>query len=367
MLTVVTAFFDLERREKLGRRNAEEYLKYGDFLLQQDVNLIIFIEEEFYYYVWAKRREYGLLNKTYIIPTALEQLDYYRYINRIQRNHKINPMKNRGERKDTPLYTVLTCSKLKLMEDAIKLDPFESTHWTWHDFGLYHIACDADSFAPDQAKNIHTITDKIRIMLMKHCTPGEIADLKEYYSWLRGKVAAGYFSGSKENIVTFAKYQEEEFLTAINLGYAPLEEQVYGVIIAKHPELFDPYHGDYHTVLANINHIRGNVPTIIQAIMFCREHNMHGEAYKMCKKLYDDYKDGYVLLPGDLIFHMFDEYFIAAWYVGRQDEAKMTMELLLKAASDPQVHRLLLEHRERLQGNFSFIQDLSLEFAKLTI
>ena len=56
MITLVTAFFDLAKREVSSRRTADDYIKHGKYILSLPQNLVIFIDPEFYWIVWEEQR-----------------------------------------------------------------------------------------------------------------------------------------------------------------------------------------------------------------------------------------------------------------------------------------------------------------------
>ena len=58
-ITFVTAYFDLAKIENNEfRRKADHYLEYGKKLLERDINLIIYIEEENVEYISTLRESF---------------------------------------------------------------------------------------------------------------------------------------------------------------------------------------------------------------------------------------------------------------------------------------------------------------------
>jgi len=87
----VTAYFDLGKIENNNqRRQKDDYFKHAEFILSQDINLIIFIEPENQYYILEQRKDF--LDKTHIITIEFNQLEYADQMDTIKRNLSLNPV-----------------------------------------------------------------------------------------------------------------------------------------------------------------------------------------------------------------------------------------------------------------------------------
>jgi hypothetical protein len=126
--TLVTALFDIGRHNwtRFGR-STRDYFNYGKKLLQLNVPLIIFIDNQFVDFVKFHRK--GKEQFTYIVPTSLRDLEFYKYYERIKQVQTII-QNSFGESKLTvdpeffsPEYVVVTASKVTITRAAIKINP----------------------------------------------------------------------------------------------------------------------------------------------------------------------------------------------------------------------------------------------------
>ena len=70
-------------------------------------------------------------------------------------NFKIHNLDNG---KDIPLYNILNCNKFFFIEEAIRLNPFNSTHFVWLDFRINYVAQSCEEIH----NWIYNIPDKIK-------------------------------------------------------------------------------------------------------------------------------------------------------------------------------------------------------------
>jgi hypothetical protein len=163
--TMVTMFFNIRSQDtfpSVSLKSTDSYLELANaFILRLPYPLIIFMDdsnkklEEF---VINARESHGLMSKTHIYKIAFKETYFYKDIERINSLMESFNILNLNKDKDTTLYIVLNNNKFDFMERAIELNPFQSSHFLWMDFGINHVAKDV--------KLIHTwfphIPDKIK-------------------------------------------------------------------------------------------------------------------------------------------------------------------------------------------------------------
>ena len=274
-ITFVTSFFNLKRAEpEIQReRGLEEYIKHGNWLLQQDISLYIFTEPEYVNLFLAKRRALGFEDKTVVKGLEIKNLPYYYRLGRVKLAREINPMRNANPNKDTPLYTLLTWCKFDFVFTVIKENPFISTHFGWIDFGIKHVA-NTDFIERDQTFTIKDgpirlltlripyASDKLNNSVIRsgHQNHIEYQSLMEhFFAYERGLVAAGFITGYVEYWKKFIQLFREELDICLKLLYAPSEQQLIPILMKKHPALFSTYVGDYESILSNYKFFRRNL------------------------------------------------------------------------------------------------------------
>ncbi len=112
-LTLVTAFYDLNKYEKRPpEKTKENYMRWAEFLLKLDINLVFFVSNDEYSYIWKKRRDYNLLHKTLIIRREFNELKFYNVRDELAQYKRERPILNSLPNKDSPNYIILTWNKI---------------------------------------------------------------------------------------------------------------------------------------------------------------------------------------------------------------------------------------------------------------
>lgn len=352
----MTALFDLTRRERNPDRwPPEHYLERAEFLFALDENLVCFVDAEFVDHVVERRRALGHLERTLVVPTALEDLPAYAQVERIIEAHRTHPILNASPFKDTPLFVALVWSKLTLVERAVALDPFGDSHYAWIDFGLHqvpprHLEQDRVFARPSAC---------VRLLMMRSFTAEEVAD-PGYYSYFRGHVAAGYITGSGESMKRLRALFDREAAWALERGYGPTEEQLLPVICVQDPELFEFHYGDYGHILENYVCVRGSAPNLLFQMRHCRSTDDWKRASDIGSHVLDSVRTGTFESDSEHLAGLLDECFIAAYHADhpREEAARGVVELYAKLArTDPGVRDVFLRHEIRLRSNFALLRE----------
>lgn len=359
-LTLVTAFFDLGKREpQIQRRQADEYLKLGDFLFSLDIKLVFFCDPEFVSIIEEKRKLYKLMDKTVVISHKLEDCFYYTILDKITANRQKNPIINANPNKDTPLYLIINWSKFDLINETIKRNPFSSTHFAWLDFGIAHVA-NLDYISDGI---FQTPSDQIKLLMMRDPDPKLLSDKKVYYSFIRGYVSSGYICGSKSSHLQLYQLFSKEVGRCLELEVAPSEEQILPIIIREDPDLFEFYYGDYKFILGNYIQCRGDVQRILINLGQSRLLNDFIRTCEIGGKLLDSYLKGHVSLTSLEYHNLLDEYYIAAYYINKC----LAKDLAIRYAKEVQINRQLckiyLSRKQHIDSNFGFV-DINIRLPK---
>lgn len=253
-VTVVSAFFDLTKREVSQRKSIEVYLKKGEFLSGQDVNLIIFTDPELVPTITEMRNRSELKVKTRVIGVDLLSLPYFDLLPRYLEYRKMNPVGHANESsKDTGLFILLTWNKITFLSRAMKENPFHSTHFAWCDFAISYVADTTNC----QTAFRHC-PDKIKYLSIR-AYDSTVYNVKQYFSRLRWNFAGGFFSGPQLLLQHFITIFTNFVPFLIQLKIIPSEEQIFGYIAYHNHELFDFYVGDYKGILTNYTYLINNV------------------------------------------------------------------------------------------------------------
>ena len=149
--TIVTALFDLDKREThderiasdgFVRKIANEYLVLGAKLLAWPSPMVIFADPELVAQIDDIRTGLGYANKTLVRPLPLETSPYYQKHFETVAKAFAEWRQPRGlsPLKDTPLYLVSSWTKVDCIRQVAELNPFGTRNVFWMDFGIHYVA-----------------------------------------------------------------------------------------------------------------------------------------------------------------------------------------------------------------------------------
>lgn len=250
----VTAYYNIRDREQNIFRNDGDnhfcnpntYLKALQKLLSRPIQIIIFTEPSLEQQV-RKRIMYP--QKQLVVVKNYEELELWPLYPKIKEMDQLYHVPNNAVEKFTPLYYLIIHQKLFFTNQAITKNYFpQATHCAWIDIrGL-----ELSQISDDQFNSLPKFLkpNKININMMMYTQSQEIQNLKEYYKFTRGKIAATFFSGPfHEMTVFFEKFKQELMQSPL----AVTEEAVYGVVCKKYAHLFHFHYGDYQDSILNMD------------------------------------------------------------------------------------------------------------------
>lgn len=269
-LTLVTAFFDLAKREGTNRRLSADYLKHGQYILSLPHPIVIYIDPEFFWFVWEERKKHKLLEQTVIIPIRLEDVPLYQHKDRVHAARQANPTRNGSPIKDSANYIITMWSKFHFLTEVATKNPFTTTHFGWIDFGLTHVA--SMKYAESAFREI---ADPVKLLVLKWFTNAEL-ESEDYFLWNRGHIACGYMTGNQSSILRLCHLLFQYAMIALNQGYGPTDEQIMPLMIRDHPDLFTFYYGDYDGILSNHHQQTISLPTLLRNLDWCQNAGEYG-------------------------------------------------------------------------------------------
>ena len=271
-VTVVTLYFDLSIRESGMTRRA--YPSLSEHLLSLPINLFIVADPEVTVHIWKRRRDLGLLPKTFIYPLNLEDGPYYRHRSAIEKDF-IAGRKPVGlsSVKDSASYFTVGWTKFWSLKQALYLNPFSTENFAWVDYGLFHLWPGQEGQKQkDLLQDLMRLPQaKVRLKVITETHHSEFVDRKQYYSNRQCKVISGYFGGGKDVLSWLIKEFDKELVVCLDSGYPNLEEAILAVIYTNHRERFSVSYGDYQDLL---NSGLPNLIVLNSNIRHCRHHGL---------------------------------------------------------------------------------------------
>jgi hypothetical protein len=250
--TIVTMIYDIrkiENREVDNNRNISGYIELAkNFILKLPYPLVIFIdnnEKEIYDAIYSVRESNYLLHLTYIYQVDFKETYFYKDLSKIEELQKKFCISNGDLNHETPLYVVLNNNKFCFMERTIELNPFNSSHFIWMDFGINHVAKDTDC--------IHDWITKVPDKIKQLCINPYIENIepKTYFQNIYHNCAGGLFSGSKENMLKYIEFFKQKTEQIYSEDWYQIDEAVMTMVQRENYELFDFFYGDYEGIISN--------------------------------------------------------------------------------------------------------------------
>ena len=247
VITIVTGLWDIGRGElqEGWSRSFQHYLDKFQQLLQVDVNMIIFGDEELEKFVSENRRN----ENTQFVRRELSWFknnDFYDKIQKIRTNpdwyNQVGWLTESTQAK-LEMYNPLVMSKIYLLHDAKILDKFNSEYMFWIDAGLtntihpgYFTHDKVLDKLPQLVKNFHFVC-------FPYETTSEIHGFKyQELCELAGKpvnmvARAGFFGGKKDVISEINSLYYGLMNDTLSQGLMGTEESLFTIMTYKYPNL----------------------------------------------------------------------------------------------------------------------------------
>jgi len=248
-ITLVTGLWDIGRGDlqEGWSRSFQHYLDKFQQLLQVDVNMIIFGDEELEKFVLNNRRS----DNTQFIRRELSWFknnDYYPLIQNIRNNpnwFNQTGWLTESTQSKLEMYNPLVMSKMFLLHDAKIVDKFNSEYMFWIDAGLTN-TIHPGYFTHDK------VLDKLSKYISKFsfvCFPYETNTEIHGFEYTKlssisenkvNKVArGGFFGGPKESISNINSIYYGLLMSTLQEGYMGTEESIFSIMTYKHSDLIN--------------------------------------------------------------------------------------------------------------------------------
>lgn len=234
MTTIVTCYLNIINRPD---RDNSAYLTLGRKLLACNVPVVLFMDE-----LYIDKIE--PMDHVHIIPINQASLELYAYKDQLT---KFGVSTNFPE-KDTMEYIILMCSKTELVRKAIEVNPFQTNHFVWVDFGIRHIFADDTTFVQG-INSLHYRGDQLRIGNIWN-PQFQLHDPMHIYTNIAWYFAGGVFGGKQSALLEFDFLMKQKCVELIqSTNRLMWEVNVWRLIYLEHPHLFSLYSCDHNSSL----------------------------------------------------------------------------------------------------------------------
>ncbi len=231
--TIVTSFFDIQRDTKGDGRTIDEYLQWIQKTLQLNCNLFIVTESKFVPFMKTHRPHYPI----YIKEDTLMNATYYKYLPQMKQILESREYKNRIAYPNRvecvlPEYNVIQYSKFGWLEEAIRINPFQTNYFFWMDAGISRFFEDVNIRLPYPGRipsNLFIIQK--RFDLDHFCMDNIL--------WKADNLLKGtMFGGHVDSILTISKKVEDMFQSMLSQQNVNNEQIALALVYHANKELF---------------------------------------------------------------------------------------------------------------------------------
>ena len=310
------------------------------FLLKLDYPLILFTDDEELSQNIKKERDH-LKEKTRIYNKKFEDTYFYKYKDRLEQLQKHYHILNGHLEHETPLYIILNNNKFDFMENAIQLNPFNSSHFIWMDFGINHVALNTEKIH----EWINLVPDKIKQLCINPYV--ENVQNKEMFQYIYHHTAGGLFTGSKENMLKYAEMFKAKTEEIYQDDWYQIDEAVMTMVQRDNPELFDLFYGDYQGIISNYLSPINNIHLILNASQKYINVNNTRKAYEILNYCSEYFKNN---INDESVYNYILQHIIVDYYVNNKRIVNSVIDLInsLKIMNDKRLLFLLSANKNNI-------------------
>lgn len=208
--TFVTAFLDL-REDRTKDKSFDTCFNLANKLFLTGNLFYVFLSRSFEAQGTKLSEEYKNIKVHYI---ELEDLETYKEAESTTQLPSI-----RTNHHDTKAFMILMNSKIEFVQKAIQEDPFQTSHFAWIDFSIFHVFRN-----PEKSSKYLQMLGNARLKDSVLAFPGcwnkgqDISTIFDKVSW---RFCGGFFIGDKQSLLNFYSLYRREF---------PLILEIYGVL-----------------------------------------------------------------------------------------------------------------------------------------
>ncbi len=320
--TIVTMFYNIREKEQNLSNSSlnhkvSRYIQFAkEFIFKLPYNLIIFTDDDEISKIVTEERGDNL-SKTHIFKKKFEDTYYFKHLEQLKELQTKFVIKNGQLEHETPMYIILNNNKFDFMESAIELNPFNSSHFVWIDFGINHVAKNTELIH----EWITKVPDKIKQLCINPYT--ENNSPKKHFQIIYHNMAGGLFSGSSQNLLKYCDLFKKKTEEIYNDNWYQIDEAVMTMVQRENPSLFDLYYGDYMGIISNYLYPVHNLDLIFRGSQKLLDYNKTKEAYDLlfyCLKHFQDKPNS------NLVYYFIQQHIIVDYY----NNNKMILDEIIK-------------------------------------
>jgi hypothetical protein len=242
-VTIVTAFFDINREGRGDGRKISEYKEWIQKTLQLNCNLYVVTEEKF--------KDFFIENRPKQYPMEIKVMDfkdsyYYRYYDKMKEILENDYYKNKikdPKRVECvlPEYNIIQYSKFHYLKLAIQDNPFKSDYFFWMDAGTSRFFLDVDISKPYPSENVTTyLNNNPNKFIIQKRQDLEYFPIDDNFIWKADNLLYGTMFGGDVTVINKISEYVEDILTNTMFSNMNVnnEQLALAIVWKTHNELF---------------------------------------------------------------------------------------------------------------------------------
>jgi hypothetical protein len=251
--TIVSMYFNLKALPDASAevRPMDFYLEKGRAVLSLPNPIVFFCDSETKPLIQALRDDLAPGQKTIYIEKSIVDYDFYKLNwpvvvkNRKSGGHFQDP-------RNTSSYFLLTVFKIIALQIAEQRNDFHTSHYSWLDFGLSHIA--SHNFQNSAMTLLSSPKPKVSLVYIHYRSSEELKNMREYIERCSCGIAASVITVEREYVAKLYSLVMSILYEQLFQGLGHAEEQILTYCYDRNPELFTLIYGDYYSQLTNYHH-----------------------------------------------------------------------------------------------------------------
>jgi hypothetical protein len=324
--TCVTAYFDLTKEpdasDAIRARPLDHYLKEAHTTLCLPQHLVVYCDETTYpllekmrpshlkaktryilkpfsSFVLEDKKSNGIqmddisggTNQFYSIPHLRAKIDQ----NRIDHPYQFDA-------RNTASYYLFCMLRYVMLNEVMDANPFQSSHFAWVNLNIENYGWhNAASF--ESVFRLHR--DKFSTCWIDYIPPSLVQNTEEYFQYGRCGMCSGFFTGNEHYFREFNNYILETFFDCLHQGFGHADEQLYSIVYYQHPDIFEPYFGDYTEMVTNYVTVKRRATEPVKNII---QHSFDFKDYVVCKKACESVLPAKSTLPPEVLEQLLSIY-----------------------------------------------------------
>lgn len=203
-ITFVTTFLNIYEI-KYNDRDLEWRFKHFKKIAKTGVQIVLYCSTDCFIELENILNEYS--NIKFIKYIDIKDTWTYKICESVE---NLEPLKLHVE-KNTKEYIILQNTKIEFLKDAIEINPWNSTHFAWIDFSIFHIFENNEKYATELIKKISKTQFNDKILIIPGCWNRNQLNYESLISNIVWRFCGGFFIGDIESIMNFHKLYELHF------------------------------------------------------------------------------------------------------------------------------------------------------------